>query len=237
MTEVQDGRPVNVVILSDNHITRSGLHRILESRPGFSVLGEGGLGSTGLIAPLLPQQPLILLDLDPNEADALQKLEELTRSVSVIVLCDLGHGELTRKALNLGAAGIVLKSQPPSVLLAVIQSVNESAINHTQVMSAESEQVPKGGCNVSVNLPQAHDRIDSLTARERDIIRLIAAGLRNKEVAHRLHISDVTVRHHLTSIFSKLNVPDRQNLLYVAHQNGIAEFTPAQEGRRPSRSQ
>jgi DNA-binding NarL/FixJ family response regulator len=236
MTEVQNGRPVNIVILSEDHITRSGLHRILESQPGFSVLGEGSLGSTGLIMPLLLQRPLILLDLDPNGADALHKLEELTRSTSVIVLCDLGHDELTRKALNLGAAGIVLKSQPPSVLIAVIQSVNENAVIRPQGRNHEPERTSKDGCNVPVNPPQAHDRIDSLTARERDIIRLIAAGLRNKEVAHRLHISDVTVRHHLTSIFSKLNVPDRQNLLIVAHQNGIVEFTPAQEGRRHSHS-
>ncbi len=65
------------------------------------------------------------------------------------------------------------------------------------------------------------DEIHTLTDREREIVGLIALGMKNKEVAHRLHISDITVRHHLTNIFSKLNVTDRQKLLILAHKHGI----------------
>jgi DNA-binding NarL/FixJ family response regulator len=71
-------------------------------------------------------------------------------------------------------------------------------------------------------------KIDSLTTREREIIRLIAAGLKNKEVASRLRISDITVRHHLTSIFSKLDVSNRQKLLILAHEHGLVELTLSQ---------
>lgn len=226
MTEMKNGRPINVVLLSDNHITRSGLRRILESQPGFHVLGEGRVGNTAVAESLLRQRPVILLDLDPNGVDALRKLEDLTRSSTVIVLCDLGHDELTRKAFSLGVAGIVLKTQPPSVLIAVIQSLSDSGGHNCEVTSPIKETVDRCGLDAATDSSHVSGRINSLTAREREIIRLIAIGLRNKEVAQRLHISDITVRHHLTSIFSKLDVSDRQNLLIVAHRHGIVELTP-----------
>jgi DNA-binding NarL/FixJ family response regulator len=72
-------------------------------------------------------------------------------------------------------------------------------------------------------------RMSNLTAREREIIRLISSGLKNKDIAARLSISDITVRHHLTSIFRKLEVSDRQKLLIVAYRFGLAELTPTAE--------
>lgn len=226
MTEMKNGRPINVLLLSDNHITRSGLRLILESRPGFHVLGEGSVSSTPIVESLVRQRPVILLDLDPNGVDALRKLEGLTRASTVLVLCDLGHEEVTRKALSLGVAGVVLKSQPPSVLIAMIQSMSESSSAHAQMTTPVKERADVNKLEPANDLSPATGRINSLTAREHEIIRLIAIGLRNKEVAHRLHISDITVRHHLTSIFNKLDVSDRQKLLIVAHRHGIVELTP-----------
>lgn len=222
--EPKDGRPINVVLLSDNHITLSGLHRILESRPGFHVLGEGSVGC-GIVESLVRQRPVILLDLDPNGVDALRKLEHLTRSLTVIVLCDLGHHELTRQALSLGVAGVVLKTQPPSVLIATIQSLSENGgpeLNRTPI----NETVDSSRMDTPTDVSRVTGRLNCLTVREQEIVRLISAGLKNKEVAHQLHISDITVRHHLTNIFSKLDVPDRQKLLILAHRHGMAEVTP-----------
>ena len=214
---------IGILILSDNHITRSGLRRILESQEGFHVLGEGGLASPAVVEPLLRRRPdVILLDLDPNSVDPLgciRVLEKLRHSAFVILLCDLGHWEMARKALVLGAAGIILKTQPPSVLIAGIHSLGR---RDPEVRIQGRETVPTGDLQYGKNSLYAPDGIDSLTGREREIVRLIASGLKNKEVANRLHISDITVRHHLTSIFTKLNVADRQNLLILAHEHGIA---------------
>lgn len=228
MTEMKNGSPIKVFLLSDNHITRSGLRRILECHPGFHVLGEGSVAVNATVESLVVQRPVILLDLDPNGADALRKLEHLTRSSTVIVLCELGHDELVRKAVGLGVAGIVLKTQPPSVLIAVIQSLCESSGHDSRmtipIKESVKEPVSHARVGAVTHMARVTERIRSLTARELDIIRLIATGLKNKEVARQLHISDITVRHHLTSIFSKLDVPDRQKLLILAHTHGIVEL-------------
>jgi DNA-binding NarL/FixJ family response regulator len=225
MMEMKAGHPINVVLLSDCHITLSGLHRILESQPGFHVLAEGNVGGGTIVESLVRQRPVVLLDLDPNGVDALRKLEHLTHSLPVIVLCDLGHHELNRQALALGAAGIVLKTQPPSVLIATIQSLSENGgpdLNRTPIKETTDVSRIDSGTDGS----RVTGRLSSLTAREQEIVRLISAGLKNKEVANRLHISDITVRHHLTNIFSKLDVPDRQKLLILAHRHGMGDVTP-----------
>lgn len=228
MNETCKGLPIKALILSDNHITRSGLRRILESHSNFQVLGEGSVGSTNIVESLVRQHPeVILLDLDPNGVDALgflRNLEKLTRSSAVIILSDLGNDELVRKALALGAAGIVLKLQPPSALIAIIQSLNNSARQAVEENGSGKHAVAVTGLETAGRASQKSGRISSLTAREREIIRLIASGLKNKEVATRLRISDITVRHHLTSIFNKLEVSDRQKLLILAHEHGLVEL-------------
>lgn len=232
MTETCKSLPIKALILSDNHITRSGLRRILESYAGFQVLGEGSVGSTNIVESLVRQHPeVILLDLDPNGIDALgflRNLEKLTRSSAVIILSDLGNDELVRKALALGAAGIVLKLQPPSALIAIIQSLNSSGKQAFEETGSGKHAVAVTGLEAVGRALKKSGKIDSLTAREREIIRLIAAGLKNKEVASRLRISDITVRHHLTSIFSKLDVSNRQKLLILAHEHGLVELTLGQ---------
>jgi len=232
MTETCKSLPIKALILSDNHITRSGLRRILESHSNFQVLGEGSVASTNIVESLVRQHPeVILLDLDPNGIDALgflRNLEKLTRSSAVIILSDLGNDELVRKALALGAAGIVLKLQPPSALIAIIQSLNSSDKQAFEENSSGKHAVAVTGLETVGRASKKSGRIDSLTTREREIIRLIAAGLKNKEVASRLRISDITVRHHLTSIFSKLDVSNRQKLLILAHEHGLVELTLSQ---------
>lgn len=229
MTEAANGAPIKVLILSNNHITRSGLRRILESHPGFHVLGEGSVGSTTIVESLVRQQPeVILLDIDAKGADALgfiKKRDDLAQSSSVIVLCDLGQDEAARKALSLGASGIVLKNQPPTVLIAAIQSLGESGKQPNEIKLLGKEKEPTSQSDPAKKFPQASEKFNNLTTREREIIRLIAMGLKNKEVASRLHISDITVRHHLTSIFNKLDVSDRQKLLILAHAHGIVDLT------------
>ena len=219
---------IRVLILSHNHITRSGLRRILESHSGFQVLGEGSVRNKAIVESLVRQHPeIILLDLESNDIDALdflRNLGKLTRTSPVLVLCDLGHDELTRNALSLGAAGIVLKMQPPSVLIAVIQSLCGHDSHDSEMRSQGKEVVATAKSEAADNGSQAKDRINSLTEREREIISHIAAGLKNKEVASQLHISHITVRHHLTSIFSKLDVSDRQKLLILAHGYGLARL-------------
>lgn len=226
------GELITVLIVSDSHIVRSGLRRILESQPNMAVLGEISTKSGNMDA-LLRQNPAIaLVDLDPQGADALgfvRKVKRSSRNTIVLVLSDLDDEERARKALVLGATGVVLKMQPPSVLIATIESL--CGYNGGPVELGRA--VPKMRSDHRLEAPEsrtaASTKIDSLTEREREVIGLIAGGLKNKAIARRLHISDITVRHHLTSIFNKLGVSDRQKLLILAHQQGLARLTLSSE--------
>jgi DNA-binding NarL/FixJ family response regulator len=228
----QDSSPIGVFIVSDSHIMRSGLQRILESQAGIRVLGDFGFEKAAVAETLLGQPPeLVLFDLDPRGNDVLGiigALQKTFKDSAVLVLSDLADHELTRKALALGAAGVVLKIQPPAVLVAAIQDLCPRYRYESIPKSRPAETKQRTPRTVLKACPadtEEMGKTGSLTAREREIIRLIGLGLRNKDIANRLSISDITVRHHLTSIFCKLEVEDRQKLLILAHRYGLAELT------------
>jgi DNA-binding NarL/FixJ family response regulator len=227
----QDIHLIRVLIVSDSHIMRSGLRRILESHAGIRVLGDVSVEMASAVEILRQHPDLVLIDLDPRGADALGFIEttQKTSKVSaVLVLSDLADHELARKALALGAAGVVLKIQPPTVLIAAIQDLCPpySLGSMPKSLATEAKQSKnQKSLNTYTADAEGTRKIQSLTTRELEVIRLIALGLKNKDIANRLSISDITVRHHLTSIFCKLEVSDRQKLLILAHRSGLADLT------------
>jgi len=218
-------QPIRALIVGDNHITRSGLRRILESQSNMLVLGEIQIGNVKELDVFRGQHPdIALVDLDPHGADALawiRKIKQRLVGTEVLVISDLGDDGRTRKALDLGATGIVLKMQPPSVLIATIESLCGRPAEDVELGKAEPHVRSIHRLHNRENSQSYNAKIDSLTERERSIISLIAGGLKNKEIAEQLYISDITVRHHLTNIFMKLGVSDRQKLLILAYQHGL----------------
>lgn len=224
----ENSQPIRVLIVGDNHITRSGLRQILESQSNMLVLGEIKIENVNELDVFRGQHPdIVLIDLEPQGADALlwiSKVKKHLIGTVCLVIVDLGDDRRARKALDLGAAGVVLKMQPPSVLIATI----ESLCGHQNDHIVSRNLAPNGRSTPSLNSrenPKSYNaKIERLTEREREIIPLIATGLKNKDIAGHLHISDITVRHHLTNIFMKLGVSDRQKLLILAHQHGLARL-------------
>jgi DNA-binding NarL/FixJ family response regulator len=224
----ETSQPIRALIVGDNHITRSGLRLILESHSNILVLGEMKIGNVNGLDVFRGQHPdIVLIDLEPQGADGLASISKVKKhliSTVCLVIIDLGDDARARKALELGAAGVVLKMQPPSVLIATIESLCGHLPEHAELRTI----VPHGRSTPRLHSRKNHQsyntKIDSLTERERGIIALIASGLKNKEIAEYLHISDITVRHHLTNIFMKLGVSDRQKLLILAHQHGLAKL-------------
>jgi DNA-binding NarL/FixJ family response regulator len=141
------------------------------------------------------------------------------------VLTDLVDHDLAQKALALGATGIVLKMQPPAVLIAAILDLCQFYAHDSlsKVMTLEQTHTQQAFKAGSID-HEVTKQIGTLTVRERQIIRLVSLGLKNKDIARQLSISDITVRHHLSSIFCKLEVSDRQKLLILAHRNGLADL-------------
>jgi DNA-binding NarL/FixJ family response regulator len=219
---------IRVFIVSDNHIIRSGLRRILDSQPSFRVVAEVSIEKTGDLDTKGERADLVLVELDPRATDAfafIDSLKDKKSDLPVLVLCDLADHELSRKALALGAAGVVLKMQPPAVLIAAIQELCPRAGHRS---SPKKLATQANGRSYASHAEGARN-IKSLTVREREIIRLVGRGMKNKEIANRLSISDITVRHHLTSIFCKLDIEDRQKLLILAHHWGLADLALSNE--------
>ena len=226
---------VNIFIVGDSHITRSGLRRILETQTAIRVLGEVSVRRASAETVLRHRPDVILVDLDPHGADVLGLIGTLLEApggAAILLLIDLTDHELARKALRLGASGIVLKVQPSAVLIAAIRELypthrDDSAprigVTKDLHIAKDSKMLQLSDDTKDLN------KVNSLTAREREIIWLIGLGLKNKDIANRLSISDITVRHHLTSIFCKLEVEDRQKLLILAHRYGLADLSASSE--------
>jgi DNA-binding NarL/FixJ family response regulator len=225
-----DNQVISVLIVSDSHLIRSGLRRILDSEARIRVLGDMSVEkAAGTFANTINRSPdVVLIELDSRGGDALKFIDSLTnrkKDLTVLVLSDLVDHDLARKAMVLGATGIVLKMQPPAVLIAAIldlrQSDNCEPLSKVMTDFRQPQARNSKESIVDTNLAKT---IDSLTVREREIVQLVSMGLKNKDIANQLHISDITVRHHLTSIFCKLEISDRQKLIILAHRNGLAEL-------------
>jgi DNA-binding NarL/FixJ family response regulator len=197
---------------------------LIESAPGFVVVGEAGNGDEAVAVIAREQPDVVLLDLDLGGRSSLEFFKELASAAErarVLILTAVDDLELHRRAVLLGCAGVVLKKQTNETLLRAIERVCEGEVWLDQSMIASLlSAANKVGDEDSV-------RIASLTKREREIILLIGEGLRNKQIAARLFVSETTVRHHLTSIFSKLSVSGRLDLVVYAYRHGLARSSAA----------
>ena len=211
----------------------SGGSRNLASNSQFEVVGEAGNRADALKTVACELPDVILLDLILQGENGLQLLPELlaaAKGSKILVLTGVSSAEEHYRAVRLGAMGIVTKGQAPEMLLCAIESVCAGEVWLEQSVTARilSELLHDNGAEKQD--PEV-DRISRLTTRERGIIALVGDGLKNKQIADRLNISEVTVRHHLTSVFSKLKVNDRLGLALYAYQYGLAKPPYEAHGR------
>lgn len=162
---------------------------------------------------------VFILDLEA-ERDAIGTIEEIRRSHStakIVLLSGFEDQNRTRQAFDHGADGIILKMQPPAVILAVIESL--SVLARSQVRPERDRAIGvRAFVREVIDVTKPPTLPDTLTNREHEIVRLVGQGLSNKEIAFQLSISANTVRHHMTSIFDKVGMRNRQQLLIHAHR-------------------
>jgi DNA-binding NarL/FixJ family response regulator len=229
--EPEPHRMISVFVLSANQMIRAGIRMIFQNQRNLVLVGEGGSAGKAVQMAAVEHPNIILIDVDvPGiEVDRLiRDFQKAAEDSLVIILSDLADEELTRKALCTGAAGVILKIQPPSMLIALIESLCSPETRIERPLNNSTAMALPLAVQSHKHEPEIQ-KINSLTPREREIISLIGKGLRNKDIADRLCISDTTVRHHLTSIFAKLEVSDRQKLLILAHQHGIIDLAVSSE--------
>jgi DNA-binding NarL/FixJ family response regulator len=212
---------IRVLLVDDHKIVRQGVRMLIESRCDMVVVGEAGNGKEALALTKLEQPDIVLLELDLREGSSLELLPEILSTGSnprVIVLTGVRDPEVLRRAVRLGATGLVMKEQESETLLRAIEKVytGEAWLDHRMTASLIAEI--SRPCKVDLEAA----RIGTLTDREREIIRVICCGLKSKQVAQKLFISESTVRNHLNSILGKLSLSDCFELAIFAYRRGLA---------------
>jgi DNA-binding NarL/FixJ family response regulator len=217
--------PIRILIVDDHALFREALSLLMENFPELTVIGQASNRAEALEA-ARAQPDIILLDLDLGAESGLDLLPELlavARQSRILILTGMIDTELHHRAVRLGAMGLVLKSEVSGTLIKAIIKVQDGEVwlHRSMVASILSE----------LSLPQQNRepdpvarRIASLTEREREVIKLIGEGLKNKQIGERLFISETTVRHYLTSIFGKLQVTDRLELIIYANKHGLVKL-------------
>ena len=227
MSGYEETTPATVVaIVSSNYLLRLGLQRIVEAEKWIRLVGQNVHG-TDIDEILRNERPEIVIIDTENGAtapDLIQKFKAATPGVKTILLSGFDDVDCTRHAFLSGVDSIVLKVQPSAVLIATIAHLTRSSKEVVLTLGQSARPLPtvqKDFPILNPALPTPTKQPDGLTERECEVVRLISEGLSNKDIANRLCISSITVRHHLTSIFDKLGVSNRQKLLLRAHQSGL----------------
>ena len=215
--------PIRILLVHDQQLIRAGLRLLLERESDFLVLAEATSGAEALTAAqLFPD--IVVLDLklgQESSFDLLRQLSDVSEHVRLLVLTDSLEVGPQQLAVRNGAMGVVVKTEAPAVLVDAIRKVHGGEVwLHLNIVATvlrdllHPKEVPP-----AVTEKLRHQR---LTEREREIIALVGEGLRNKEIAERLYISEATVRHSLTAIFEKVGVSNRSGLIVYSYQHGLA---------------
>jgi DNA-binding NarL/FixJ family response regulator len=218
---------LTIAIISTHHLAWLGLQKIFEGGAARRFIVQQYQRVTPDLRLPVSHPDVFILDME-TERDALGAIRWIKESAptsKILLLSGFEDKNRMHEAFECGVDGVLLKIQPPEVMLAMIDTLYPSHCHHTQfvrdtVAITDLKQAFISDTSVE---KQYAAWPDGLTEREREIIKLLRQGLSNKDIAHALSISDSTVRHHLTNIFDKVGVPNRQKLL--VHAQTIHAFS------------
>jgi DNA-binding NarL/FixJ family response regulator len=209
-----------LAIISNQHLVWLGLQKIFESRETVRIVVRlhSKMTSAVLLAERRPEVFILDMETEQNAVSTIREIRESTPKSKIVLLSGFKDTNRTREAFECGIDGIILKIQPPAVVIAAIEALYSDANNRAPVKRHNVVDVTMRTAPQEVD-PNAQPFVwpDGLTERQREIIKLVGQGLSNKDIADQLCISDSTVRHHLTGIFDKVGVPNRQKLLIHTH--------------------
>ena len=207
---------IRALIVDDQSMVRAGLRMLLAEEPDIDVVAEAGDGLDAIAQAARHRPDVVLMDIRMPRLDGLEATRRILAadgSTKVLILTTFNLDDYVYEALRVGASGFVLKDEPPEQLITAVRtiaagdallspSVTRNVIAH---FTHRQRQPP----------PQT---LETLTSREMDVFRLIAAGLSNAEIAGELFISDTTVKTHVTRLLQKLAVRDRAQAIVLAYQ-------------------
>jgi DNA-binding NarL/FixJ family response regulator len=211
---------VRVGLADDQPLVRSGLRVILEVEPDLEVVGEAseGAGAVDLVSTVRPD--VLLLDVQMPGVDGLAAMEQIAASGStcrVLMLTTFDLDEYVYRAIRAGASGFLLKDMPGEDIVSAVRQAGRGA--DALLAPALTRRLLDRFAGDPVR-PAAAD-LDRLTARETDVLRLLASGMANREIAAELFIEETTVKTHVARILMKLGLRDRVQAVVVAYESGL----------------
>lgn len=213
--------PINVLVADDHTIVREGVKCILDNSDDIDVIGEATDGYECLNAISKMNPNVVILDISMPNLDGLKVLQimkEQKMSTKALILTAKEDPEYLLKAVDMGCDGYILKKSDSIALNKAIHSVYDGDIY------IEPSLMPMLNKSITTR-DTAMDKLSDLTRREIDVLKLLAEGLFNKEIASRLNISERTVKNHVSNIFKKISVSDRTQAAVFAIKNNLIKIT------------
>ncbi|MFF7100731.1 response regulator [Streptomyces nigra] len=211
--ETGTSSPITLLIVDDHPVVRDGLRGMFASAPGFTVLGEAASGEEAVERAAALDPDVILMDLRMPGGGGVAAIAHLTRTgarARILVLTT--YDTDTIPAIEAGATGYLLKDAPRDELFTAVRAAAEG---RTVLSPAVASRL------VSAVRTPRRERDEPLSAREREVLALVARGTSNREIARELFISEATVKTHLTHLYAKLGVNDRAAAVATAYERGI----------------
>jgi DNA-binding NarL/FixJ family response regulator len=212
---------IRVLVADDQSMVRAGFRLLLSSEEDIEVVAEARDGLEAVDKAARFQPTVVLMDIRMPELDGLEATRRILAAdgtARILILTTFDLDEYVYEALRAGASGFVLKDDPPEQLLAAIRTV---AGGEALLSPAITKRVIKQFTRIP--RPAPPKELDELTAREHEILRLIAGGLSNAEIGQQLFITETTVKTHVTHILQKLGLRDRVQAVVLAYQTGLFE--------------
>jgi DNA-binding NarL/FixJ family response regulator len=212
---------IRVLVVDDQELVRAGFIMILDSQDDIEVVGETANGADALDEVKRLRPDVVLMDIRMPKMDGLEATRILRADkdsdVRVLILTTFDPDEYVYKALRAGASGFVLKDTPPQDLLTAVRVVakGESLLAPSitrRLIARFAEQLSP---------PATSQELERLTDRETEVLRLMAKGLSNSEIAEQLYLSPTTIKSHVAGVLAKLGVRDRVQAVVFAYENGV----------------
>jgi DNA-binding NarL/FixJ family response regulator len=214
---------ITVVLADDQALVRRGFRLILEAEPDIEVVAEAEDGQQAIDAVRRHRPAVVLMDIQMPGLDGLEATRRILtpagNQTRVLVLTTFERDDYVFEALQIGASGFLLKTAPPEDLLTAVRVVSRGeALLSPSVTRRVIQEVTRH----QRRAPRSPD-LDRLTQRELEVLRLLAEGLSNAEIAAELYLGEATVKTHTSSVLSKLGLRDRVQVVIFAYKQGITE--------------
>jgi len=213
---------IRILIVDDHAIVREGQRALIDTEPGMQILGEAKNGDEAVEMAHSLQPDVILMDLQMPKKDGIEAIKEIKAenpAAHILVLTSFSEDEKVYTAIKAGAVGYLLKDSTPEEILTAIREVHQGEMS---MKPSIADKLMRELQRPS-ELPPTEE---PLTEREEEVLKLVAQGLPNVEIAEKLVVSERTVRTHVTNILGKLHLANRTQAALYALREGLADLDP-----------